>query len=110
MLVEYWRCPVENIPLLDQRSDSIWAPIFRELVAEGYFLAYGKLVPPSESEWNWMGFWMTESNEAMDAAWNEFGERLRAKFPDDPRPSALCDTLVTRRYTIEHESRFAGNQ
>ena len=110
MLVEHWRCPVENIPLLDQHADSIWTPIFRELVSEGRFLAFGRLVPPSESEWNWMSYWMTESDEAMDAAWGEFGDRLRAKFPDDPRPTALCDTLVTVQYVVTHESRFAGSQ
>ena len=106
MLVEHWKCPARNVAILNQRADSIWTPIFDQLVAEGAFLAFGRIQPlDDDSEWNWMSYWMAESPTAMDSAWEEFGNRLRAIFPDDPRPNALCDTLMTRNYRIMHEVR-----
>lgn len=106
MLIESWQCPDDNMALLNQRADSIWTPIFDELVSEGRFLSFGRLNPPAESDWNWMSYWMAESVTAMDAAWAEFDTRLRERFPDDPRPTALCDTLVSRTYGIGHLSQF----
>ncbi len=99
-LIEYWRCPAEHIGGLNQYQDSIWAPIFDELVDEGNFLAWGSLAPTTEEEWNWLGYWHAETEEAMDAAWTDFHARLQARFPDDPRPTRFCHDLKSVRYQV----------
>ncbi len=34
---EYWQCDPENISALQEASETIWGPIFDDLVAEGKF-------------------------------------------------------------------------
>ncbi len=113
---EYWRCPEGNLAALEQAADSIWRPLFDELVQEGKFLDWGMLVPVraftfplkegrrSREEtplpWNWVASWRAESEQAFTAAWTEFISRLQAKFPDDPRPFRFCTDLTIVQYEV----------
>jgi hypothetical protein len=116
LLAEYWSCPEENLQALAQAADSIWGPLFDELVSEGAFLSWGPMTPIKafdydrqegeitrheiKPEWDWVGFWQAESEEAFTSAWAEFVSRLRAKFPDDPRPWRFCDDLTIVHYSM----------
>ncbi len=42
---EYWQCDPENISALQEAIETMHAPIFDDLVAEGKFLGWGKLTP-----------------------------------------------------------------
>jgi hypothetical protein len=110
---EYWQCSPENISALQEASKTIWGPIFDELVAEGKFLGWGKLTPTGvakfdspddttpkeiEPDHQWFAWFESTSPEANGAAWAEFGERLRARYPEDPRPWLYCDALTNVTY------------
>ncbi len=110
---EYWQCDPENISALQEAIETMHAPIFDALVAEGKFLGWGKLTPtgavkydspdeatPEEIEPDHQLFaWFeSASAEASEAAWAEFGERLRALHPEDPRPWLYCDALIVVTY------------
>ena len=110
---EYWQCDPKNISALQEASETIWGPIFDALVAEGKFLGWGKLTPtgtvkyasageaiPEEIELNyqWFAWFESASAEANEAAWAEFGERLSAFDPEDPRPWLYCDALTNVTY------------
>jgi hypothetical protein len=110
---EYWQCSPENISALQEASKTIWGPIFDELVAEGKFLGWGKLTPtgaakfdspddttPKEIELDhqWFAWFESTSSEANDAAWAELDERVRARYPEDPRPWLYCDALTIVTY------------
>ena len=113
---EYWTCPAENLEGFRQATDSIWGPIFDELVAEGQLLAWSVLTPTAAFEfdtsggqprqqsvappWNWVISWQATSEAAFDSAWTLVVERLRARFPDDPRPWRFCDGLTTVNYDL----------
>jgi ketosteroid isomerase-like protein len=113
---EYWSCPKDQIPALEQAVDSIWGPLFNELVAEGRFISWGAAAPvkafkvslqgeqltraETEPDWGYVFSWYAESEQAFDAAWAEFESRLRAKFPDDPRPFRFCPDLVIVHYDV----------
>ncbi len=110
---EYWRCDPENIAALQEASETIWGPIFDDLVAEGKFLGWGKLTPTGavkydspgeatpeeiEPDHQWFAWFESASAEANEAAWAEFSERLSAFNPDDPRPWLYCDALTNVTY------------
>lgn len=113
---EYWTCPQDKLAAFDQATDSIWGPLFDQLVQEGKFLDWSKLVPvkafkyplkdgrrsrqEAAPEWSRVTSWRTRSEEAFNAAWAEFASRLRAKFPDDPRPWRFCTDLTVVQYKI----------
>ena len=113
---EYWTCPEENLGAFRQATDSIWGPIFDELVAEDRLLSWSVLTPTAAFEsdvsrgqpreqsvplpWNWVTSWQATSEGAFDTAWALMVERLRARFPDDPRPWRFCDGLTIVNYDI----------
>ena len=112
---EYWQCSPENISALQEASKTIWGPIFDELVAEGKFLGWGKLTPTGavkydspdaatpediEPDHQWFAWFESTSAEANDAAWAELNERLRARYPEDPRPWLYCDALTIVTYEM----------
>ena len=61
---EYWKCPTENLEALSQASDTIWGPLFDELVDEGRITSWISLAPISFVKED--GRVVTE----MPAAWN----------------------------------------
>ncbi len=110
---EYWQCDAENMTALRETAETVWGPIFDELVAEGAFLGHGNLEPTSATQLNgpdgaeaqkvapdhqWFGWWESTSAEANDAAWAEFDRRLIARHPQNPRPFLYCDTLKIVTY------------
>jgi uncharacterized protein (TIGR02246 family) len=111
---EYWTCPVGSEQEFAQATDSIWGPIFNEMVAEGLFQGWVSLVPLGATEvtfpasgpvaadvdapWQWVTSWSTASAEDFESAWAIFEERLATRFPDVPRPSRFCDGLTIVRY------------
>ncbi len=111
---EYWQCDPENISALQEAIETMHAPIFDDLVAEGKFLGWGKLTPTGavkkyvsegeatreeiEPDHQMFAWFESASAEASEAAWAEFGERLRALHPEDPRPWLYCDALIVVTY------------
>lgn len=118
--VEYWECPRQNVAALEAAIDSIWAPILDEMTTEGSFLGWRSQRPTRAMEfnflgdqatqeevapsWQWVFVWSAPSQAAFDTAWQEFVRRLRARFPDDPRPARLCGDLTIVDY-LEHRGR-----
>jgi hypothetical protein len=113
VLHEYWQCSPENMSALLEASETIWRPIFDELVAEGKFLGWGKLTPADAAKFDspddttpeeiqpdhqWFAWFESTSSEANDAAWAEFDERLRARYPENPRPWLYCNALTNVTY------------
>ena len=113
---EYWTCPTENLEALSQASDTIWGPIFDELVEEGRITSWISLAPISfvkvedaedgravtemPAAWNWATSWTAPSEEAFDSAWALFEERLVEKFPADPRPFLFCESVMVVTYWV----------
>ena len=109
---EYWTCPQENIVALVQTSDSMWAPILDGMVADGEFVRWGWATPfrafheqgeeaelkEMEPKWDLVVSFTAKSEEAFDAAWEEYFARLRAKYGDFPSPWKFCDGLVIVDY------------
>ena len=111
---EYWTCPAGSEQEFAQATDSIWGPIFNEMVAEGLFQGWVSLVPLGATEvrfpasgpvaadidspWQWVTSWSTASAEDFESAWAIFEERLATRFPDVPMPSRFCDGLTIVRY------------
>lgn len=118
--VEYWECPKQNIGPLEAAVDSIWGPIFDEMTAEGRFLSWSSQRPIQALEfnflgdratqeevapsWQWVFVWSAPTQAAFEAEWQEFVRRLRARFPDDPRPARFCGDLTKVDY-VEHRRR-----
>ena len=115
---EYWVCPAENIEPLSQAADSIWGPLFDELVAEERIISWTALAPTSAvayekgvertgteevpPPWDWIFSWSAMSEEAFDSSWEILVERLVDRFPDDPRPWLFCDSVTI----VDYEIRF----
>lgn len=108
---EYWECPEENMGELAAAMDSIWGPMFDDMVEEGRFGSWHLQRPVGAvdyefqggeataeevpSPWQMVGVWTAPDREAMDDAWEEFLDRLQTRFPDDPRPDRFCtDVLI----------------
>lgn len=115
--VEYWECPSENVDALASAVDSIWGPIFDEVTEEGHFSSWHVHTPVGARDlefvgaeetdeeitppWQAVGVWTAESREAMDAAWEDFFERLEAEHPDVPTPARFCGDLLIVDYERE---------
>jgi len=110
---EYWRCAPENVEALNETYRTVWQPIFAALIDEGIFIGHGQLISTSaerrvlapevtieqvEPDHQMMAWFVSASEEASEAAWDEFDRRLLAQRPDDPRPFLYCDQLTIVNY------------
>jgi hypothetical protein len=104
--VEYWQCPDEGQAAFEQLIDSVWAPLFDQMVKEGKFTAWSAMAPvdarevrfangqttlePSTPAWNWVVTWHAVSRAALEEAWPEYHRRLEAAHPGRPGPDTFC--------------------
>ncbi|UCC84569.1 MAG: hypothetical protein JSW46_06480 [Gemmatimonadota bacterium] len=75
------KCPYENFPEINAATDSVFAPVLDELLAEGKLLGWGILTHSWGDEWNWNIWYSVESHRAFLDFWSEYIQRLNESYP-----------------------------
>lgn len=71
-----------DVGKVNQIGDSIFVPILKELVDEGYIYSFGQFNHNWGDEWN-VNYWYTAKDMAsFEKFWDEYVKRVRTRHPD----------------------------
>ncbi len=100
------KCPYENFPELNAVTDTVFAPVLDELVAEGKLLGWGVLTHAWGDEWNWNVYYSVESHRAFLDFWSEYSGRLNERHPGWwQRVWDLCTEHKDNIYSVSRASQ-----
>ncbi|MGE5811233.1 MAG: hypothetical protein ACM339_07000 [Ignavibacteria bacterium] len=82
LVVSFNMVSMADVGKVNKMSDSVFAPILKELVDEGMIYSFGNFSHSWGDEWN-VNYWYTAKDmAAFDKFWDEFVNRTGKRHPD----------------------------
>ena len=80
-VLNQYKIPFAKLPAMQAYQDSIFTPVFDELIDEEKLMHWGLLTHAWGDEWNYNWFFITEDHRSFLDFWDEFFERVDERFP-----------------------------
>ncbi|HSR18768.1 MAG TPA: hypothetical protein VLM39_11815 [Ignavibacteriaceae bacterium] len=82
LVVSFNMVSMADVGKVNKMSDSVFAPILKELVDEGMIYSFGNFSHSWGDEWN-VNYWYTAKDmTSFDKFWDEFVSRTSKRHPD----------------------------
>ena len=81
VVIQQFKCDINEITSLRAQADTIWIPVANELVSEGKFQYVQVLERDMGDEWNVLWYYRAADVETFRAAFEEWGLRVEDRFP-----------------------------
>ena len=81
VVIQRFKCDLNEIESLRAQADTIWIPIADELVSEGKFQYVQVLERDMGDEWNVLWYYRAADMETFRAAYEEWLVRVEDRFP-----------------------------
>jgi len=72
---------MSDVGKVNKLGDSIFVPVLKELVDEGYILSFGQFNHNWGDEWNVNYWYVAKDMTAFDTFWNEYTNRVSKRHP-----------------------------
>lgn len=74
--------PTSEVSKVNKMLDSVFAPVLKQLVDEGFLISWGQFTHLWGDEWNFNLYYIVKDMSAFDKFWEEYVTRVNKKFPD----------------------------
>jgi len=72
---------MSDVGKVNKLGDSIFVPVLKELVDEGYILSFGQFNHNWGDEWNVNYWYVAKDMSSFDTFWNEYVSRVSERHP-----------------------------
>jgi len=81
LITSFNMVPMADMGKVNKMVDSIFTPILKELVDEGFIYSFGQFTHSWGDEWN-LNFWYTAKDmTSFDKFWDEYVSRVNKRHP-----------------------------
>lgn len=81
LITSFNMVPMADMGKVNKMVDSVFTPILKELVDEGYIYSFGQFTHNWGDEWN-LNFWYTAKDMGtFDKFWDEYVSRVNKRHP-----------------------------
>lgn len=99
LVVSQWKCDYQHLDKLQAEVDSLFLPIWQDLVDEGQLVNVGAFYHQWGDAWNYNVYYVAEDKAAFFDAWEQFAQRAEEAMPEDEDPAVF-------KYCSEHKDNI----
>jgi hypothetical protein len=81
LIVSFNMVPMADVGKVNKMSDSVFAPILKELVDEGFIYSFGFFSHTWGDEWNSNTWYTAKDMSSFDKFWKEYVSRVNKRHP-----------------------------
>jgi hypothetical protein len=82
LITSFNMVPTSEMSKANKMLDSVFAPVLKQLVDEGFLISWGQFTHLWGDEWNFNIYYIVKDMSAFDKFWEEYVTRVNKKFPD----------------------------
>lgn len=82
LITSFNMVPTSEMSKANKMLDSVFAPVLKQLVDEGFLISWGQFTHLWGDEWNFNIYYIAKDMAAFDKFWEEYVTRINKKFPD----------------------------
>lgn len=82
LITSFNMVPTSEMSKANKMLDSVFAPVLKQLVDEGFLISWGQFTHLWGDEWNFNIYYIAKDMSAFDKFWEEYVTRVNKKFPD----------------------------
>lgn len=82
LITSFNMVPTSEMSKANKMLDSVFAPVLKQLVDEGFLISWGQFTHLWGDEWNFNIYYIAKDMAAFDKFWEEYVTRVNKKFPD----------------------------